>query len=528
MATYQTDNRQGNPAPSLWDEFIRRAKAIVENVNLEWEKIGYKLDIANSVAVARQAVLEERTDWPTLTKRAVGGIIIHRIQQTRFRIWIDNSPSIALRALKDLWKDDDSTVADRIRAFSSQFPPSALETRGVGTRLNVISQLLMGLGSEQYPPFRVTPFDLAYRRTGYGMPARGADEAAVYEHALSFLDTVIREASLRGLTLRHRLDAQALVWQSQRDNVWSLADTVLREPLAAFPAHAEPDLDELAEALFLTEPPDFLHEIETLLADKKHVIFQGPPGTGKTYVAQQLANHLAGSKDRVTLVQFHPSYAYEDFVRGFRPALVNGQPGFELKDGPLLRAAKRASEEPGEKHFLIIDEINRGNLAKVFGELYYLLEYRDELITLQYQSNENERFSMPPNLFVIGTMNTADRSIALVDLALRRRFYFVEFHPDAEPIKGVLRRWLQAKAPEMEWVAGVVKRANDLLRNDRHAAIGPSYFMKDGLDADAVDRIWKHSVRPYIEERRFGGDEVAEEFSLERLKGRPPSDGDPD
>ena len=101
-------------------------------------------------------------------------------------------------------------------------------------------------------------------------------------------------------------------------------------------------LDELAEELFLTEPPDFLHEIEALLDDKKQVIFQGPPGTGKTYVAQQLANHLAGSKDRVTLVQFHPSYAYEDFVRGFRPALMNGQPGFELKDGPLLRAAKRA------------------------------------------------------------------------------------------------------------------------------------------------------------------------------------------
>ena len=288
------------------------------------------------------------------------------------------------------------------------------------------------------------------------------------------------------------------------------------------------DLDELAAQLFLTEPPNFLHEIEALLDDKKQVIFQGPPGTGKTYVAQQLANHLAGSKERVTLVQFHPSYAYEDFVRGFRPTLRSGQAGFELRDGPLLRAAERARQESGEKHFLIIDEINRGNLAKVFGELYYLLEYRDESITLQYQRDENERFSMPPNLFVIGTMNTADRSIALVDLALRRRFYFVEFHPDAEPIRGVLRRWLQAKAPEMDWVAGVVERANDLLRDDRHAAIGPSYFMKDGLDNDAVERIWKHSVRPYIEERRFGGDEVAEEFGLERLKGRPPSAGDPD
>ena len=141
----------------------------------------------------------------------------------------------------------------------------------------------------------------------------------------------------------------------------------------------------------------------------------------------------------MTLVQFHPSYAYEDFVRGFRPALVgNGQPGFELKDGPLLNAAKR-KQRPSrdENHFLIIDEINRGNLAKVFGELYFLLEYRDEAITLQYQRDEDEeKFSLPRNLYIIGTMNTADRSIALVDLALRRRFYFVEFHPDDEPVRG--------------------------------------------------------------------------------------------
>ena len=107
-------------------------------------------------------------------------------------------------------------------------------------------------------------------------------------------------------------------------------------------------------------------------------------------------------------------------------------------------------------------------------------------------------------------MNTADRSIALVDLALRRRFYFVEFHPDEEPVKGVLGRWLDANAPGMEWVADVVERANEKLREDRHAAIGPSYFMKDDLDEEAVTRIWKHSVLPYIEERLFGeGDRLA-------------------
>ena len=279
-------------------------------------------------------------------------------------------------------------------------------------------------------------------------------------------------------------------------------------------------LNELADELHI--PVFFLEEIEALLDDKKQVIFQGPPGTGKTYVAQKLARHLAGSDERVTLVQLHPSYAYEDFVQGFRPTLKDGQPGFELRDGPLLRAANLARQAPDEKHFLVIDEINRGNLAKVLGELYFLLEYRDKEIRLQYS---DEPFSLPSNLYFIGTMNTADRSIALVDLALRRRFYFVEFHPDDEPVKGVLRRWIGENAPGMEWVADVVERANVLLQEDRHAAIGPSYFMKDGLDETAVERIWKHSVLSYIEERLFGDDDRIREFDLSALRGPEGSGG---
>ena len=275
------------------------------------------------------------------------------------------------------------------------------------------------------------------------------------------------------------------------------------------------DCEALASDLYL--PADFIQGINILLEDKKQVIFQGPPGTGKTYVARALARHLAGADERVTLVQFHPSYAYEDFVQGFRPALLdNGQAGFELKDGPLLRAARRAEAEPGANHFLVIDEINRGNLAKALGELYFLLEYRDSEISLQYS---DKPFRLPGNLYIIGTMNTADRSIALVDLALRRRFYFVEFHPDEPDFKGLLRRYLEANAPGMEWVAEVVDLANDALRNDREAAIGPSYFMRSGLDEDVVKRIWKHSVLPYIEERLFGeSDDRRGEFDLDRLR----------
>ena len=226
-------------------------------------------------------------------------------------------------------------------------------------------------------------------------------------------------------------------------------------------------------------------KIKALLDEKRQVIFQGPPGTGKTYVAQALANYLARSKERVTLVQFHASYAYEDFVQGFRPVIGdNQQPGFALTDGPLLRAAEAAREEPQEKHYLLIDEINRGNLAKVFGELYFLLEYRNREIHLQYQSDEEEDFSLPENLYIIGTMNTADRSIALVDLALRRRFYFVELATNEEPIKGLLRRWLDAnELGHLEWVADVIDLANQKL-SDQNAALGPSYFMGKGKEGN--------------------------------------------
>ena len=504
-----------------WDEFVRHAKAIVDSGKLEDEK--GKIEIGQRTGQAMIAALKGSDAWQDLLGSALTpNYPIPWQTLLDFRDWYDGNSEVALDALQSLWAEGDLSVAERIRAFTKGFPRTA--TRGAaGGRTTIISALLMGLDVEQYPPYRTQAFEKAYDRTGYGRPSANADEAGLYGYALSFLDRFIEEAKNHGLQLRHRLDAQSLVWMSQYDEFWNLPGNGGVQPPI-------PPLRALAKELFLTEPADFLHEVELLLTDKRQVIFQGPPGTGKTYVAQKLASHLAGSKERVTLVQFHPSYAYEDFVRGFRPALVgNRQPGFELKDGPLLNASKRAEAEPNEKHFLIIDEINRGNLAKVFGELYFLLEYRDEAVTLQYQKVEGEKFSLPSNLYIIGTMNTADRSIALVDLALRRRFYFVEFHPDDEPVRGVLRRWLQAKHPDMEWMADVVERANELLKDDRHAAIGPSYFMKDRLDDAIVERIWKHSVLPYIEERRFGGDEVSDEFDLEKLKDSvKPRDGSED
>ncbi|MCY4622813.1 MAG: AAA family ATPase [bacterium] len=510
--SYEPDDRNDDEL-GAWDELIRSAREFVDTGRIDRVENDYKIQIGQQLAEAREAVLTASDNWQDLVKTRIPvGNPIHYTTGIKFRDWVDEAPSESLEALLALWRrDDEIPVSERVQAFMRLMPSSAIS--GVGTRTNMVSGLLMGFDVLQYPPFKTTLFDQAYTQTGYEPPSEDADEAALYDHALGFLDRLIEKAATSGVELRHRLDAQSAVWAYIEDGPQpAKVDAPLEDKQPSEPA----SLDELAGELCL--PAKFLREIERLLDDKWQVILQGPPGTGKTFVAQALARCLAGSDERVTLVQLHPSYAYEDFVQGYRPALKDGQPTFDLKDGPLLSAADKARAEPQSKHFLVIDEINRGNIAKVFGELYFLLEYRDKPIRLQY-SEPDTKFWLPPNLYFIGTMNTADRSIALVDLALRRRFHFVEFHPDEWPIKDLLRDWLTENGtPGMMWVADVVDRANELLRDDRHAAIGPSHFLKRDLSEADVARIWKHSVLPYIEERLIGAPDRMPEFKLNKLR----------
>lgn len=259
--------------------------------------------------------------------------------------------------------------------------------------------------------------------------------------------------------------------------------------------NASASLDDLAAELYLETP--FLEEIVDLLEDKAQVIFTGVPGTGKTYVARKLAWWFTGSRDRVRLVQFHPSYSYEDFIQGYRPT---SEGGFELVDGPLVELAEAARDNPTDRYVLIIDEINRANVARVFGELYFLLEYRDEPARLQYARAE---FTMPRNLYVIGTMNTADRSIALLDAALRRRFAFFDFNPEVPPVSEMLGKYLADKNPAMTGLADLVARANATIDNE-HAKVGPSHFLRKDLTQAMVERVWEYTIAPTIREHYYG------------------------
>lgn len=478
-----------------WSTWMTWAERIARAHDLDQDERQYKLDVAEYLHhLAKSDQLSDQT-WARQLQRGLGesGNLVAWQTRQPFERWVTEQPTDARNALAALW-DEDSELITRIDRFFEQVPTTALNRAGSG--LNLASLLLMTTDPAAYPPYAATAYRKAFDLTDTVLPDDASEPSRMYTQVLDWLDTFLEEASARGLALRDRLDAQSLLWRMVKGEPPASWSAGRRTEFLVWRGDRLTDTDApiptLADELHL--PAAFVQEVEVLWADKKQLILHGPPGTGKTYLAQKLAQHVAGQDGDIELVQFHPSYAYEDFVQGHRPSKDGG--GFVLRSGPMLDIAEAARKNPAATHVLVIDEINRGNIATLFGELYFLLEYRNKRMRLQYG---DEPFQLPDNLWVIGTMNTADRSVALIDAALRRRFYFVELSPDQPPVSQLLSSWLTARCPHMAWVAGLVAEANRQLAPFGRL-IGPSYFLREDLDEAWLARIWKHSVLPYLSE----------------------------
>lgn len=286
----------------------------------------------------------------------------------------------------------------------------------------------------------------------------------------------------------------------------------------------------LADGCFLDE--DILESMLHRLRTKQNIILQGPPGAGKTWLSKRLAYALIGHKDdtKVRQVQFHPNLSYEDFVRGWRP---DGERGLVLADGPFLKLCKVAGKDPDSKYVMVIEEINRGNPASIFGELLTLLEADkrspSDALALAYPHDDNERFYIPPNVYVIGTMNLADRSLALVDFALRRRFAFFDLEPQ---LNDAWREWVQEKCgiPEDD-LADIARRITALnaqIAEDRnlgkqfrigHSHVTPTPDTPIDDPQQWFTEIVETEIAPLLREYWFDDASRAEEESQKLLSG---------
>ena len=272
--------------------------------------------------------------------------------------------------------------------------------------------------------------------------------------------------------------------------------------------------NDFLEDVFMSE--EDYERLSSILRYKKNIILQGAPGVGKTYTAKRLAYSLMGERnsERVMMIQFHQSYSYEDFIMGYRPT----DNGFKLKNGAFYNFCKKAEGDEDNDYYFIIDEINRGNLSKIFGELFMLLENDKRGASLQLIYSD-EKFSIPKNLYIIGMMNTADRSLAMLDYALRRRFAFFELKPGFET-DGFKKYQDEINNEKFDKLINCIKNLNDIISTDDSLGegfcIGHSYFCNfsaEFITDDILSSIVEYELIPLLKEYWFDEPSLVKEWS---------------
>jgi len=407
-------------------------------------------------------------------------------------------------------------LADRLRAFHdwSRVRPVPGTEYQQGCRPAVVSYLLAIVDPKEYAFCKPTVYKAAAAALlGPGAVVREwlgrlLHATALYKEALHLFRDV-HHLPFDDLLHVHAAFFRLVPKNNPESANWDNLELAERpEPIVSEePAGTTVDLEPIAS-----------DEIGRLLLARRNVILYGPPGTGKTYSAQSLAStwRACQGASAVQQVTFHPSYAYEDFIEGFRP--VEGG-GFDIRDGIFTRLCDNARKAEEQQFLLVIDEINRGDVARLFGELITLIEAdkrgRDFARRLPYSQRD---FWVPPNVHLLGTMNTADRSISLMDIAIRRRFSFVEFPPDPEVLDAggaYVREVGDIQLSDL--MVGINARLMDA-GVDRDRAVGHSYFLVSAADESPLDTLCarlRHDVFPLIEEYCY-----ADRSLLRRILGK--------
>lgn len=389
-------------------------------------------------------------------------------------------PSVDSRSLEGLGEDD-FTARTFAKATVAKFKP-------VTGRLGNSSD-----------PYVTNPLRTPRLEDKLKTDARGAKHREKWNALLDVLDAVEANPEYIEAALCHSLDlVSEFPYEVPSKKAESAAPVVPR------------DLSSLLSQSGIEENL-LLDILDTLESDQPQIILAGPPGTSKTHTAQALASYLTDAdKSRVTTVQLHATYGYEDFVEGLRPvASDTGTLTFQVEPGVIRRLAESPGK-PGESKVLILDEMNRANLPRVLGELLFAIERRDESVDLLHTKD----FRLPPEIRIIGTMNTADRNIRSLDAAVRRRFMVYEL----EPSEYTLRDFYKKHDNEiLDLIEGFIALNEELARQlDRHHTIGHTYLMDErGMTYGRLNQIWLRQLHPLIEEYLFDLPDELSHFSLE-------------